>query len=58
MVQVKRVAGYQQEQATPVNVTEHNMGKQVFTDTVINNAAKADKEQLHPTTTTTTTVGE
>lgn len=55
MVQVKRVAGYQQEQETPLGVSEHNLGKQVFTEEVIGKAAKADQEALHPTTTTTST---
>lgn len=57
MVQVKRVAGYQQEQETPLGVSEHNLGKQVFTEGVIEKAEKADQEVLHPTTTTTSTVG-
>lgn len=57
MVQVKRVAGYQQEQETPLGVSEHNLGKQVFTEEVIGKGAKADQEVLHPTTTTTSTVG-
>lgn len=58
MVQVKRVAGYQQKQETPLDVSEHNLGKQVFTDEVIKKAAQADKEALHPTTTTSTTAGK
>lgn len=46
MVQVKRVAGYQQEQETPLGVSEHNLGKQVFTEEVIGKAAKADPRSL------------